>query len=199
MQEFYDANFDFQSCRILTGFFQLKIYTVVNRKGYPYCQTKEYGRLKGVHYTIVLRLSTVGTIPLRSLVILSLRKQPTVRHQLHLREAVVSNNTFCNTPWADFVTVIFVNPFKECQKSTQVGKNYQGGLFTTLVADKFKQLLYLLTTVLHFPYSTLGIFYGIYRTNYLFDPPKHKATQCIIVFCIGGSKTKAVLYQPIKC
>ena len=76
------------------------------------------------------------------------------------------------------------------------GQKLSRGLFTALVADKFKQQLYLLTTVLHFPYSTLGIFYGIYRTNYLFDPPEHKAAKYIIVFCIGGSKTKVVLYRP---
>ena len=74
------------------------------------------------------------------------------RHQLQLREAVIHSKylPFVRC-WADFITVIFVNSFKECQES--IGrKNDQGWLFTALVVTKIKiTSLYLLNTILYLP------------------------------------------------
>ena len=131
------------------------------QKGLFLLFNKKQERSKSMHYVTVLMLVTVGTIPLHNLAPLYRKNSQQLDTNCSLEKQGFKIIPFIPC-WADFFTVIFVNPFKECQESTQAGNNYQGGSLLHWLQTKIKiTVLYLLTTVLYFPYSTLDILWNI--------------------------------------
>ena len=72
-----------------------------------------------------------------------------------------------------------------------MGKNNNGLVYRWLINNSPVFVNY--NTVFYVAHLT---FYGRYSTVVVFDFPTQNTINIIVVFCVGGSKTKTVLYVP---